>query len=144
MWKEKSFKIPKNNIVKTPTGNEKSVYSMKIKKNINFSLNSGISYTEYDKIEKKVKVPLLPLSFSKTTFREVTSTSTAADTAGEIARRKEAFRKALLKKNAEVTDIAEEITDKGSHLSVKLTAQCLMRIDKEVPINTEVDNGENI
>ena len=54
VFEEKTVIIPKKTYIKTPTGNKKSVFALNFKKNnIKFSLNSGISYAEYDKIEKK-------------------------------------------------------------------------------------------
>lgn len=146
VWREKAFSVPKTKSVKTPTGRQKNVYTASIKKNINFSLNSGISYTEYDKIREKIKLPLVPVTFSRTTYREVTVENIPNDTEAEIAKLKKSFEKSLVKKggDCEIAGVSAQIEDRGSCLSVKLTAEMLMRIDKEVPVDTEEHNGENI
>lgn len=91
-------------------------------------------------------MPLVPVTFSRTTYREVTVENIPNDTEAEIAKLKKSFEKSLVKKggDCEIADVSAQIEDRGSCLSVKLTAEMLMRIDKEVPVDTEEHNGENI
>ena len=88
----------------------------------------------------------MPVTFSRTTYREVTVETVPNDTDAEIAKLKKDFENSLDKKggDCEIADISAQIEDQGSCLSVKLTAEMLMRIDKEVPVDTEEYNGENI
>lgn len=146
VWADKTFTVPKTKLIKKPTGREKNVYTASIKKNINFSLNSGISYREYDKIKKTVKLPFVPVTFSRITYREAEVETVAADTAAETEKLKKRFEKSLRKKGSdtEIKNISVQTEDCGTYLSVRLTAELLMRIDKEVPVNTEEYNGENI
>ena len=143
LTEKKTVIIPKEIIKKTPTGEKKSVYSINFKKNnVKFSLNSGISYPEYDKIEKTVKVPFLPISFSRTIYQNVTVTKEAADTSSLIDERRRHFTDGLLKKDMQIQNTTEEVTDNGDHLSVTFCADCLVRADKEIPIKGDSD-GEN-
>lgn len=143
---KKTVIIPKTTIIKTPTGNKKSVYKINFQKNnIKFSLNSGISYTEYDKIEKTLKIPLLPLSFSRIDYLEADVTAKPTDTAAEIESRRKDFLKKLEKKKLEVKNLTEEIDESDKSLTVTFNAECLVRTDKEIPIEAEKGetDGEN-
>ena len=145
VWREESVTVPKTELIKKPTGNEKNVYGIKFKKNIiNFSLNSGISYKEYDKIKKEFQIPFFPISFSRVTYCEVNVEEKEVDTQKEIEKLREAFSEKLIKKNAEIKNMDTSVEDNGMNLSVKFTAQCIVRIDKEIPVNTEENDGENL
>jgi len=99
LTEEKSVLIPKTTIKKIPTGKEKSVFGVKFKKNkINFSLNSRISYKEYDKIEKKYALSFLPFYFYKTTYREALVEHTETDIAKEIETAEKLFFQNFRKK----------------------------------------------
>ncbi len=141
----KTVVIPKKTVVKIPTGRKKNVFCVNFKKNkINFSLNSGISYTDYDKIEKTVKVPFLPVSFSKLTYVEADVTEKATDLESEIKRYGDSFEKALAQKGAQIIQISKKTEDITSALKVTFNAQCLVRADKEIPINLKGEqDGEN-
>jgi len=140
---KKTVIIPKSVITKTPTGNKKSVYKINFKKNnIKFSLNSGISYTEYDKIEKTLKIPFLPLSFSRVDYLEADVTTKPADTSAEIENRRKAFLKTLEKKKLDVKNLTEEIKESDEALTVTFNAECLVRTDKEIPIEYSEKEGE--
>lgn len=135
IWKEKTEKIPKYNIKKTPTGKEKNTYSIKFKKNnINFSFNSGISYSKYDKIVNKVKIPLLPLTLIRTKYCEITTSQVEADTNKEISLLLEKFSREIKNEGAEIVKLSHTVNDKGDYLDITITAECLARIDKEIPI----------
>lgn len=143
---KKTVIIPKTTIIKTPTGNKKSVYKINFQKNnIKFSLNSGISYTEYDKIEKTLKIPLLPISFSRVDYLETDVSAKQTDTAAEVENRRKAFLKSLEKKKLEVKNLTEEIKEGDKTLTVTFNAECLARTDKEIPIEAEKGetDGEN-
>lgn len=142
----KTVIIPKKTIKKTPTGNKKSVFRINFEKNnINFSLNSGISYAEYDKIEKKYKLPLLPVSFSKIDFLETKVTSSKTDISLEIESRRKAFLSELSKNKMELIELTEDIAESENSVTVTFSADCRIRTDKEIPImqkEGETD-GEN-
>ncbi len=140
---KKTVIIPKTTIIKAPTGNKKSVYKINFQKNnIKFSLNSGISYTEYDKIEKTLKIPLLPLSFSRVDYLEADVTAEPTDTAAVLESRRKDFLKNLEKKKLEVKNLTEEITESDESLTVTFNAECLVRTDKEIPIEYKAEKGE--
>lgn len=142
--REKTVIVPKETLIKTPTGNKKSIYGINFKKNnIKFSLNSGISYAEYDKIEKKAKIPFLPLSFSRTDYSEVRVTSKRTDTEAFIKKRKKEFLNQLKKENMQVENFSREIKDNGDSYNVTFFAECLVRTDKEIPVSKGDTNGEN-
>ena len=145
VYEKKTVVIPKKTLIKTPTGRKKSVFSLNFKKNnIKFSLNSGISYSNYDKIEKKYGLWKFPLSFSKTEYREVKVTSSDTDLNTQLEKRREDFEKELTKKKMEVCGISEHTEEKEDNISVTFTAECLVRTDKEVPIAIEGEkNGKN-
>lgn len=144
VWEEKTANIPKYILKKTPTGRKKSVYGINFKKNnIKFSLNSGISYEEYVKITDKVKIPLLPISFTKEQFNEVTVEQLPNNIEKEIEKIKQAYRNELEKTNAEIIEITHTINENENDINITLTAQCLMRIDKEIPLGAETDGKNN-
>ncbi len=140
---EKAVLIPKTTIKKVPTGKEKSIFGVKIKKNkINFSLNSRISYKEYDKIEKKYALSFLPFHFFKTTYREARVEYIETDIANEIENRRKTFLSELQQKGIEVTELTEELEERDDSVTVTFSADCRIRTDKEVPINYEISNLE--
>lgn len=142
VYEKKTVVIPKKTLIKTPTGRKKSVFSLNFKKNnIKFSLNSGISYSNYDKIEKKYGLWKFPLSFSKTEYREVKVTSSDTDLSAQLEKRREDFEKELTRKRMKVSGISEYTEEKEDNVSVTFTAECLVRTDKEVPIaDIETEN----
>ncbi|MBR1970009.1 MAG: sporulation protein YqfD [Clostridia bacterium] len=150
VWEEKTVDIPKNILKKTPTKRKKNVYSVNFKKNnIKFSLNSGISYEEYVKIINRVKLPLLPVSFSRTQYREVQVVKLPNNIQKEIEKEKLIFEKELKEKGIQVLIITHSSTESENTIKVTFTAECLMRIDKEIPMENLMDivsgeeNGEN-
>lgn len=144
VWKEKEVNIPKKTLIKVPTGRKRSSFGIKIKKNkINFSINSGISYTEYDKIEKEIKLFLLPVHLFKTTYLEVSIKSLDNDINKSIETSLNEFKKSLMKDGADIKDVKITKTDEGDFYRVKFVSESLMRIDKEIPINKDDYYGEN-
>lgn len=145
IWEEKTIDLPKNILKKTPTGRKKNVYSVKFKKNnIKFSLNSGISYEEYVKITDRVKLPLLPVSFKRTQYQEVEIEKLPNDIQKEIEKEKLIFEKELKEKNAQVISIAHSHKEIEDIIKITFTAECLMRIDKEIPLEQlGEENGKN-
>ena len=142
---EKStYIIPRNTFKKVPTGNKKTVFSLNFKKNnIKFSLNSGISYTNYDKIDKTVKLPFLPVSFTKTTYMEVNVTQEATDIPSEIRKYRLSFVKKLGDEGMDIITLGEEVSEASSLFKVTFNAECLVHADKEIPIEKGEQNGEN-
>lgn len=145
IWEEKTIDLPKNILKKTPTGRKKNIYSVNFKKNnINFSLNSGISYKEYVKITDRVKLPLLPVSFARTQYQEVEIEKLPNDIQKEIEKEKLIFEKELKEKNAQVISIAHSHKEIEDIIKITFTAECLMRIDKEIPLEQlGEENGKN-
>lgn len=143
LTEKKTVIIPKKSAKKIPTGNKKSVYGIKFKKNnIKFSLNSGISYNEYDKIKKTVKVPFIPLSFFRTDYNEVNVVMEDTDTSAQLNKLRNSFLEKLGKENMEIVSISEDVSENENNYSVTFIAQCRVRTDKEIPIKGET-NGEN-
>lgn len=133
---EKTVIIPKKAVKKTPTDRKKSVFTLNFKKNnIIFSLNSGISYTEYDKIEKRYELPLLPVSFSKIDYMEMTVTTEDTDIPAELESRRKTFLQEIEKKNMELVNLTEETTETEHEVKVTFLADCRVRTDKEIPIS---------
>lgn len=144
VWEEKTVNIPKYTYDKTPTGRKKSVYGINFKKNkLNFSINSGISYKEYDKIENKVKIPLLPIELFRTDFNEVNVKTNKNDIASQLKKHRNELEKKLKDEDTQIVGITSSQEDMGDFIRVKFTAECLMRIDKEIPINKGDYYGEN-
>lgn len=138
LYEKKTVIIPRKTIEKTPTGNKKSVFRINFEKNnINFSLNSGISYAEYDKIEKKYVLPLTGISFSKTEYHETKVIHNDTDISAEIENRRKTFLGELTKKNMEIIEITEDITENEHDVSVTFSADCRVRTDKEIPIENK-------
>ena len=146
IWEEKTFDVPKTILKKTPTGRKKNIYSVNFKKNnIKFSLNSGISYKEYVKITERVKLPLTPISFSRTQYREVTVEKLPNDIQKEIEKEKAVFEKELQKQGAQIINITHSSKESESDITITFTAECIMRIDKEIPMENQSGelDGEN-
>jgi len=143
LTEEKAVFIPKTTIKKVPTGKEKSVFGIKFQKNnINFSLNSRISYKEYDKIEKKYAFSFLPIYFLRTTFREILVERSETDIAQEIENRRKTFLSELQEKGMEVIELTEKLEEKDDSVTVTFSADCRIRTDKEIPINYGISNSE--
>lgn len=144
VFEEKITVIPKKTVIKKPTGKEKKVFSINLEKNnVKFSLNSGISYTEYDKIEKKYVLSPLPVSFSKITYQEAVAETVDTDFEKEYALRLDAFTKSLTDKGMEIVNLSDETQENDDNYTVTFRAQCLVRTDKEIPIIEGEANGEN-
>lgn len=144
VFEEKIVVIPKKTVIKTPTGKEKNVFTLNFEKNnVKFSLNSGISYAEYDKIEKKYVLSPLPVSFSKITYREARAETVDTDFDKEYAVRRDAFKKGLTDQGMEIADFTEEVSENEKEYTAIFRAQCLVRTDKEIPIEEGETNGEN-
>lgn len=140
----KTVFVPKKTIKKVPTGNKKSVFTLNFKKNnIKFSLNSGISYSDYDKIEKTVKLPFLPVSFSRIEYLEANVVEEPADTDAQIKAHRENFLDELRDKDMQTENVTQSITDTPGGLKVTFNAECIVRTDKEIPIEKGEANGEN-
>ena len=142
LTESKTYDIPKKEVKKIPTGNKKNVFSVNFKKNnVKFSLNSGISYSDYDKIEKTVKIPFLPVSFSKTEYHEADVIYEDVDTARAIKEHRKNFTQALEKENMNILSVTEDSENLPDRIKVTFNAQCLVRTDKEIPIGGT--DGEN-
>ena len=140
---EKTVIIPKTTIKKVPTGKKKSVFGVKFKKNqINFSLNSGISYAEYDKIEKKYALPLIPLAFIKTEYHQAKVEHTETDISAEIENRRKTFLDELQKENIELLELSETATENDNSVEITFRADCRVRADKEIPIKYKTSDSE--
>lgn len=139
-----TYIIPKKSLDKVPTGNKKTVFSLNFKKNnVNFSLNSGISYTNYDKIKKTVKIPLLPLSFTRTTYAEVKVTERDADIEAKTLQHKMNFVHRLQENGMDILNFEESVSETPSAVKVTFRAECLVRTDKEIPIVKGENDGKN-
>jgi len=135
LTEKKRVVIPKKTLKKISTGEKKSVFTVKFKKNnIKFSLNSGISYSEYDKIEKTAKLPFLPVQFSRIEYHEVEVFEEATDTALLLNKRRQSFMKELSKKDMQIESMSEDVTEDENSLFVTFNAECIVRTDKEIPI----------
>ncbi len=133
--REKTVVIPKKTILKEPTGNEKTVLSVNFKKNnIKFSLNSGISYTDYDKIEKIAKIPFLPVSFSRVIYKEANVIKVDTDINAETEAHRQSFIQSLEKENMDIVNMTTDTEDASDSVRVTFGAECLVRADKEIPI----------
>ncbi len=133
---QKTVVIPHKTIRKAPTGRKKNIFSVNFKKNkINFSLNSGISYTNYDRIDKTVKIPFLPISFSKTTYLEANVIEETTDTEALLNNYRNDFEKELQDKGADIIHIKETSENTATGVKVTFNAECLIRADKEIPID---------
>ncbi len=144
VWREKALRIPKQIVKKTRTGNKKSVFGIKFKKNnIKFSLNSGISYAEYDKIENELKLPALNIRFFRTDYYE-TNGHFADNDISKITDEHISQMCSELEKSG-ATDISAtcDDVDCATSIIVKIQVKCNMRIDKEIPIDKGDTDGKN-
>ena len=143
LCESKSVIIPRKTVKKTPTGNKKSVYKVIFEKNnINFSLNSRISYAEYDKIEKKYALPFTSISFVKTTYVENNVSESDTDIPAEISKRRKAFTDSLSKKGMELVNLSEEVIENENSITVIFNADCRVKTGKEIPIEAKEGKSE--
>ena len=144
LTRTKSYVIPEKEIKKIPTGNIKKVFAVNFKKNnVKFSLNSGISYNDYDKIEKTVTIPFLPISFSTTEYREADVVYEDVDTDAVISAHQEKFIRELKKKKMTVLSVTQNKENLDGQTKVTFTAQCTVRTDKEIPVKKGETDGKN-
>ncbi len=130
---KKTYLIPQKTYNKKRTGNKKTAFGIIFQKNnVKFSLNSGISYMNYDKIEKTFKIPFLPVEFFKTTYHETNVSETAADKASVVAEYRKDFMETL--RNMDVLTLREDYYKTSDGEKVTFTAEGLIQAGKEIPI----------
>ena len=115
----------------------------KIRKKIKELLENFLK--EYDKIEKKYALPLLPISFTKTEYHEATVKHTETVISDEIEMRRKKFLEELQKENMELIELTENTTESDNAVNITFSADCRVRTDKEIPVKySEGDkDGEN-
>ena len=135
VWREKTVLIPKVTEIRNRTGNIKKIKSIKIKKFIvNFSLNSSILYSKYDKIRMKYNMGKIPVEFIADEYHEVDVEYVDTDLAQSKADIRSAFENEITASGAEIVSIDESEQDLGDYLEYSITAQCLTDIAKTVPL----------
>ena len=135
VWREKTVLIPKVTEIRNRTENVKKIKSIKIKKFIvNFSLNSSILYSKYDRIRIKYSLGKVPVEFIADEYHEVEVEYVDTDLMQSKADIRGAFENEITASGAELVNIDESEQDLGDYLEYSLSAQCLTDIAKTVPI----------
>lgn len=139
-WRTLTAAIPTQTWVKSPTGREKTLFSLSVfGKRLNFYRNSGISFAEYDKITdvKNLTLPggtQLPICLIKETVREVELFSAEIDremTAQMLEGRLRGRLSALVEEGEILSGDVVCREDKGL-FQVSLLAECREEIGKTV------------
>lgn len=163
-WYELSAQMPLKTSKKIYTGNSNRKVSIIFGGNrINLYINSGISYTEYDKIveEKFLTLPgeiVLPIKLAASTYNEYEKAVYELDK----AEAEDILRALLMKRledsvggDGEIKNTDFDIRVEGGIIKVTLNAECSEQIgttrelteeEKAIPYNTEEnpdENGEN-
>lgn len=140
VWEEETVTIPKKQEIRTPTGRHLERLS------INFSdfcvklfINSRISYKEYDIIEKKRAMPLIPISFNKNVYEEVDVTYLDNDISEQTKKCEADFCARLEASGALVTYSETSIADSGESVAVTVRALC----EEDIAIERRMNFGEN-
>ena len=144
-WYEMSAKIPQQIALKQYTGSKKTKTSVIIAgKRINFSLNSGIQWENYDKItlEKTIELPMggiLPLTFvtEKYLQYEPAKTELTQQQAEEILKPELMRRLEAETDGGEIVDYSYETTVSGGAVTVTLKAECIEEIAQEREFTAE-------
>ena len=97
----------------------------------------------YDKIEKKLKLPVIPIAFTKTQYYEVNVTAQENNIEELCAKYAREFQASLEKGGAQQVTVTSAVEDKGDYVLLSMRSESLMRIDKEIPIDKEnIRRGE--
>ena len=141
-WYDLSSQMPLDATVKRYTGEEKRRHSLIILQNyINFSLNSGISWADYDKItvEKNLTLPgdvVLPIKLVKDTYIQYTPLISQ-----QIRGSAELVLKAGLNARLEaaigggtVNAVSWDVLEENGVLTVTLHAECVEQIAVSVEV----------
>lgn len=141
VWEEKTISVPKKNEIRTPTGKELERLSINFSKfNIKLFINSRIPYPKYDIIEEQRFLPLLPVSFLKTTYREVEAAYSDNDVNALIEKSKADFSEELALKGITPSHIEASSFDTGDDFLVTVKALCEENIAQERRMNFGEDN----
>lgn len=143
VWDEKAVILPKQLSEKVRTGNKKSAFGVNFtKNNVNFSINSRISYREYDKIVKNIRIPFLGVAFFRADYYEVNVNMRQNDLTALIDKEVSKMRRAAEKSGASNIKISTDTADCGASVILKMRMESTMRIDKEIPIDKGDTNGK--
>lgn len=137
-WRTLTAAIPTEAMVKSPTGREKTRFSLCVLgKRLNFYRNSGISFAEYDKMTRVYTPTLpggteLPVSLIRETVREVELFSTGICREGTAAMLKERLRERLdaLLREGEAVKCEFSSVEENGLWKVRLLAECREEIGR--------------
>ncbi len=142
VWEEKTALIPKQTEIRTPTGRKKERLKINFSKfDIKLFINSSIEYQKYDIIEEVRPLLFLPVSFAKTTYREVTVAYSDNDTNALVEDSKRSFSEELGAQGFTVTYIEAAEEDAGDNIRVTLRALCEENIAAERRMYLGEDNS---
>ena len=140
-WYDLTARVPKVIAEKAPTGREKQIFTLILgKQRIKITPNSSISYADYDKITKNMKLRLpggvsLPVILEHTTAREYERVERAIS-AEEAGQRAEGDLQRRLHdamhEDGEVLHSTLEAKDSGDVYEITLYAECEEQIGRTV------------
>jgi similar to stage IV sporulation protein len=138
-WYTISARLPGQSMVKEYTGKEKIKTALIIAgKRINFSLNSGIEWPDYDKItlERTIELPMggiLPVTFVTERYLqyEAKTVSITQQQAEELLMPELMQRLEEEIDGGEIADYSYETTVSGGGVTVTLKAECIEQIAQE-------------
>lgn len=141
-WRTMAAAIPLEAEVKALTGEERTRYSLTfLDRRVNFSQNSGIPFTRYDKISETWNLTLpkgtvLPFALHRETAREYETVALPVNREAARALLEEQLLrqlKALLGKTGEEVSHNFEAAERDGQLVVTLTAECKEELGRFVP-----------
>ncbi|MCI8594768.1 MAG: sporulation protein YqfD [Oscillospiraceae bacterium] len=111
---------------------------------VNFYQNSGISYSEYDKITESKSLSALPVTFLKETVRAYVTETAALDAEAAQPMLEEQLHTRLAVLIGDGTVEREQFSAKvdGGFLTVTLTAECEEQIGREGPLKDRTGEVE--
>lgn len=140
VWEEKTYTIPKNNEIRTPTGEKTEHLTINFSKfPLKLFINSSILYQEYDIIEYNRDFPLLPVSFNKRVYHKVNVTYTDNDITEAVTDCTKDFTETFTQKGYSVGEIESYLSDEGDSVSLTLRALC----EEPVAVERRMYIGEN-
>lgn len=140
-WYDLTAKVPKTVTEKAPTGRNKQIFTLILgKQRIKITPNSSISYTDYDKITKSMKLHLpggvsLPVVLECSTVREYERVERAISAEEAQHRAEEDLQRRLhenMNEDGEVLHTALEVNESGDVYEVTLYAECEEQIGRTV------------
>lgn len=140
-WEERIVRIPKKREIRTPTGQKTELLSVNFKNfHLKLYINSSILYQNYDIIESNRSLPLIPVIFNKTEYREVKVSYHDNDIARLQSYYEKEFSDYLTAQGFTINYTESDLNDTGDEVVLTMRALCREPIAQERRMNIGEDN----